>query len=68
MVVGAFGIDRRRARGDEVALGGPGGEDAVVGELVLVRVGHSGNQALNENEGSIEEGLGAVALGGAEFP
>ncbi len=53
-----LGVNRRGPRHDEVAQGGRGGEDAVVGELVLARVRRYGDEALDENERVKAKGLG----------
>ncbi len=63
-----FGVRRRGPRHDEVAQRGRGGEDAVVGELVLARVGEDCDETLDEYERFKEKGFGAVAPRGAEFP
>ncbi len=68
VAVFVFGVRRRRPGHDEVAQGGRGSEDSVVGELVFARMRCYGDQALNENERVKAKGLGAVAPGGAEFP
>jgi hypothetical protein len=65
VAVRVFGVGSGGPWHDEVTQGGRGGEDTVVGELVLAWVREDRNKALDEDEGVKEEGLGAVAPGGA---
>ncbi len=64
VAVFVFGVRRRRPGHDEVAQGGRGSEDAVVGELVFARMRCYGDETLDENERVKEKGFGAVAPGG----
>ncbi len=64
VAVFVYGVRCRGPRHDEVAQGRRGGEDAVVGELVLARVRRHGDEALDENERVKAKGLGAVGPGG----
>ncbi len=68
MAVLVFGVRRRGPGHDEVAQGGGGSEDAVVGESMIARVWHYCDETLDEYERFKEKGLGAVAPRGAEFP
>jgi hypothetical protein len=68
VAVRVFGVGSRGPGHDQMAQGGRGCEDAVVGELVFAWVWEDRDEALDENEGVEAKGLGAVAPGGAEFP
>ena len=53
---------------NEMAQWGGGRKNAVVGELMLARVGQDGDEALDERERLEDDGAGAIAPRGAQFP